>query len=118
MTSILGAKLHAGTTMPATAAELISNFDKIFDCLNSFSPRSPKLHRQGMSNDTIHKQFLTGMLTFIKSIKVVDRSKNEDVTTSLKCLDGLCMTINGLLSLWAVLHDDESLPFLLTRRLN
>ena len=107
--------------MPASAAgtaELISNFDKIFDCLNSSSPRSPKLYRQGMSNDTIHKQFLTEMLTFIKSIKVVDRSKNEDVTTSLKCLDGLCMTINGLLSLWAVLHDDESLPFLLTRRLN
>jgi hypothetical protein len=110
--------------MPSNAAgtaELISNFDQLFDCLNSSSPKSPKLHRQGISNDTIHKQFLTEMLTFIKSIKVVptekNRSNREDVTTNLKCLDGLRMTINGILSLWTVLHN-KSLKFLLTSRLN
>jgi hypothetical protein len=99
--------------MPSSAAgtaELISNFDQLFDCLNSSSPKSPKLHRQGISNDTIHKQFLTEMLTFIKSIKVLNRSNREDVTTNLKCLDYLCMTINGILSLWTVLHN-ESLKF-------
>ncbi len=107
--------------LPATAAgtaELISNFDKIFDCLNSSSINNPKCHRRAISENSIHHEFLTDMLKFILSIKVVNRTTQEDVTNKLKCLKGLCLTINSVLSLWSVLKEEESLDFLLTRRLN
>lgn len=58
------------------------------------------------------------MLTFVKSIKVVKPANKLDVTCYLKCLNGLCKTINAKLSLWEVLHEQQSLQFLLTRRLN
>ena len=45
------------------------------------------------------------MLKFIQSIKVFNQTKQEDVANKLKCLKGLCLTINSVLSL-------------LTRRLN
>ena len=107
--------------LPATAAgtaELISNFDKIFDCLNSSLLNSPKCHRRAISENSIHHEFLTDMLKFIQCIKVVKRTTQEDVTNKLKCLKGLCLTINSVLSLWSVLKEEESLDFLLTRRLN
>jgi hypothetical protein len=58
------------------------------------------------------------MLTFVKSIKVVKPANKLDVTCYLKCLNGLCTTINAILSLWEVLREQQSLQFLLTRRLN
>ena len=51
--------------LPATAAgtaELISNFDKIFDWLNSSLLNSPKCHRRAISENSIHHEFLTDML--------------------------------------------------------
>ena len=107
--------------LPAAAAgstELISNFDKIFDCLNSSSLNSPKCHQQAISENSIHHEFLADMLKFIQSIKVVNRTTGEDVTNKLKCLKGLCLTTNSFLSLWSVLKEEKSLDFLLTRRLN
>ena len=53
----------------------------------------------------------------IQSIKVVNPATQEDATNYLKCLDGLCITINGVQSLWAMLSQ-EKFHFLLTRRLN
>ena len=58
------------------------------------------------------------MVKFIQSIKVVNRSTQVDVTNQLKCLNGPCLTIDSVLSLWSVLKEEESLEFLLTRRLN
>jgi hypothetical protein len=110
--------LNALPAAAAGTAELISNFDKIFDCLNSSSKNDPKCHRQAISEKSIHHQFLKDMLQFIKSIKVVNRNTQEDVTNKLKCLKGLCLTINSVLSLWSQLKEEESLDFLLTRRLN
>ena len=101
----------------AGAAELVSNFDNIFDCLNSSSTKGPKIFRQAISEHSNHKNFLTDMLLFIQSIKVVNPDNQKDVTSNLKCLDGLCLTINGVRSLWEVLQR-ESVGFLCTRRLN
>ena len=110
--------LNALPAAAAGTAELISNFDKIFDCLNSSSLNSPKCHQQAISENSVHHEFLADMLKFIQSIKVVNRTTQEDVTNKLKCLNGLCLTINSVLSLWSVLKEEESLDFLLTRRLN
>ena len=107
--------------LPSTAAdtaELVANFDKIFDCLNSSTLNSPKEHRRPMSDKSVHDKFLSDMLLFIKSIKVIDRASKEDHTNQLKCLNGLRLTINGVKLLWSMLHDKESIEFLMTRRLN
>ena len=102
----------------ASTAELVANFDKIFDCLNSSTLNSPKQHRRPISDKSVHHEFLSDMLSFIKSIKVVDRATQQDHTNNLKCLNGLCLTITGVLSLWKMLHEEDSIDFLLTRRLN
>ena len=81
-------------------AELISNFDNIFDCLNSSSLSSPKIYKRAVTKDSPHHQFLTDMLKFIAFIKVVDKQSGEDATNKLWCLRGLTMTLNGLQELW------------------
>ena len=85
----------------------LSNFDKLFDSLYSSSPKGPKLHHQAIPSDSIHKQFLIEIFALIRSIKVINHAK-EDITT-LKCFLGLCMTINGVLSLWSVLQGNTSI---------
>ena len=107
--------------LPSTAAGtavLVANFDKIFDCLNSSTLNSPKEHRRPITEKSVHHKFLSDMLLFIKSIKVIDRVTKEDHTNQLKCLNGLQLTINGLTSLWQMLHEKEGIQFLMTRRLN
>ena len=64
------------------------------------------------------QEFLERMLKFIKSIKVIDPSNQEDVTNKLRCLKGLQMTINGILALWSDLQKTHSRQFLMTRQLN
>ena len=76
---------------------------------------SPKCHQKAISENSLHHEFLADMLKFIQSIKVVNRTTQEDVFNKLKCLNGLCLTINSVLSLWPVLKEEESLDFLLTR---
>ena len=106
--------------LPSTAtgsAEFIAVMDKLFDSLNSSSLNGPKLHRRAVTKNSIHHQFFKEMIEFIQSIKVVSPATQEDVTNYLKCLDGFCITINGVQSLWAMLSQ-ENFQFLLTRRLN
>ena len=60
--------------LPCTAAgtdELVSNFDKIFDCLNSSTLNSPKEHRRPISEKSVHYKFLSDMLKFIKSKSLI-----------------------------------------------
>ena len=116
-TILMSVSLNALPQNAAGTAELVSNFDSIFDCLNSSSTKGPKIFRRAISEHSNHKNFLTDMLLFIQSIKVVNPDNQKDVTSNLKCLDGLCLTINGVLSLWEVLQR-ESVGFLCTRRLN
>lgn len=96
-------QLSLGALPPAAAgtAELLSNFDIIFDGLNS-SSLSPKVYKQAISENSQNLQFLANMQKFITSIKVVDQSSQEDVTNELKCLKDLQITINGALALWSV----------------
>lgn len=99
-------------------AELIAKFDNIFDCLNSSNLNSTKIYKRAMSKESSHHEFITDMLEFIKSIRVINRPTQEDVTNQLRCLKGLQMTLNGVLALWKHLSEDYALLFLMTRRLN
>ena len=67
---LMSVSLNALPQNAAVTAELVSNFD-IFDCLNSSSTKGPKIFRQAISEHSNHKNFLTNMLSFIQSIKVV-----------------------------------------------
>ena len=96
---------------------MLSNMDNIFDSLNSSSFNTPKKYKKPLSNDSPHHQFFTEMLQIIDTVKVIDKQGN-DVTSKLKCLKALKMTINGVTEMWKHLHEEESLKFLLTRRLN
>ena len=109
-----------GALPPAASgtAELLSNFDNIFDSLNSSSLSSTKLYKKAMTKTSPLQEFLERMLKFIKSIKVIDPSNQEDVTNKLRCLKGLQMTINGILALWSDLQKTHSRQFLMTRQLN
>ena len=109
-----------GALPPAAygTVELINNFDQIFDCLNSSNLNDVKPARRAITETSKHHELLTEMIKFVSSITVIDPTLNKDVTNRLKCLRGLVLTLHGTLALWKELHDNQSLKFLLTRRLN
>jgi hypothetical protein len=99
----------------ASPAELVANFNKIFDCLNNSTLNSPKQHRRPIRDKSVHHEFLSDMLSFIK---VIDCATQQDHTKNLKCLNGLCLTITAVVSLWTMLHEEDSVDFLVTKQLN
>lgn len=109
----------SGGLLPASAAgtaELVANFDKIFDSLNSTSFKSHKPHNRPITAESDHCQFMNEMHTFIKGVTVKDPTTGKDMTSQLKCLKALQMTLNGTILLWNSLK--SSITFLCTRRLN
>ena len=112
--------MSLGALPPAASgtAELLSNIDNIFDSLNSSSLSNTKLYKKAMTKNSPHQEFLERILKFIKSIKMIDPSNQEDVTNQLRCLKGLQMTINCILALWSDLQKTHSRQFLFTRQLN
>ena len=110
--------LGALPTSAAGTAELISKFDLIFDCLNSSSLKSPKLYRRAITKSSPHIKFMTEMCSFVSSIKVINPTTKKDVTSTLKCLKALKLTMNGTISLWNELRSQSSIKCLYTRRLN
>ena len=74
--------------LPAEAigtAQLLKRFDTIFGCYNSLSFRDSKMCRRPFTSESPHLgEFLSG-LTFIKPLKVLDKSSNDDKTKNIKC---------------------------------
>jgi hypothetical protein len=106
--------------LPSSAcgtAELVSKLDQTFDCLNSSTFNSPKGLRRPITHNSPHEKFFQEMLTFIPNIKVINKDTTKDVTSTLKCLKALRVTINATLQLWNQLKE-SGLKFLCTRRLN
>ena len=109
----------SGGLLPPSAAgtaELVANFDKIFDSLNSTSLKSHKPHNRPITAESDHCQFMNEMRTFVKGITVINPTTGKDVTSQLKCLKALEMTLNATILLWNSLK--SSIKFLCTRRLN
>jgi len=95
--------------------ELIDNFDKLFDCLNSSTIDSPKEYGKAFTGDEKQIKFLQDMLNFIKTIVVVD--KNGLRVKSVKCFKCWQITINSIIELWNTLQC-YNFPYVFTRRLN
>ena len=112
----------SGGLLPASAAgtaELVAKFDQIFDCLNSSSFKSHKAHNRPITKDSEHCVWLKEMCSFTKKIKVINPATGKYVTSTLKCLKALEMTLNGTLMLWnSIQSSHPSIRFLCTRRLN
>ena len=110
----------SGCLLPSSTvgtAELIDQLDKIFDCLNSSSFQTPKIYNHPLSSQSHHIKFMTNMCSLVGRIKVKDLASGKDVTSNLKCLNALQLTIKGTLQVWNSLQS-SSLQFLCTRRLN
>lgn len=109
----------SGGLLPASAsgtAELLAQFDQIFDCLNSSSFHTPKEANQPITSTSKHEQMMSKMKAFVQSIKVVDPKSKKDITSTLKCLKALEITLTSTMLLWKSIQG--SVKFLCTRRLN
>ncbi|CAB3980293.1 Transposable element P transposase [Paramuricea clavata] len=76
-------------TLPPSAtgtSELLSKFDKVFDCLNSSSFKAGKILNRPITSTSSHLQFMKEMIPFIASIRVINPQNKKDVTNTLKCL--------------------------------
>lgn len=109
----------SGGLLPASAsgtAELLANFDQIFDCLTSSSLHTPKEEFRPVTNTSQHEQMMSKMKSFVKSIKLIDPKSKKNVTSSLKCLKALEITLTSTMLLWKSIQG--SVKFLCTRQLN
>ena len=79
--------LGAISSNASGTADLISKFDDLFDCLNSSSLNSAKTYKKPIRNGSTHIKYITKMIKFIASIKVVDKQTNTDVTNQLRFFD-------------------------------
>ena len=73
-------------------------------------------HKRPITAESDHCQFMNEMRTFMKGITVINPTTGKDVTSQLKCLKALEMTLNATILLWNSLK--SSIKFLCTRRLN
>jgi hypothetical protein len=97
-------------------AELLFQFDSIFDCVNSSTIHSTKKLKCAMSDATSHQNFIKDSIKFIRSLEVLDGV--NIVTGRIKCLQGWLVTLNAILQIWEHLKTMHDFKFLLTRRLN
>ena len=104
-----------GNSLPPEAihtAHFIEKFDSLFNAFNSSSLNAPHKYRRAFSITSGHQEFLSECLKWLSEVK------HNGKHSSLPCLEGWKLSINSLISLWNHLHDDFSLEFLLTNRLN
>jgi hypothetical protein len=92
-------------------ATFIENMDQLFNCFNSKSLSSTAKMRHAFTATSGHKEYLTKMVKWIKSIRC-------NTKRPLPCLAGWEMSINALLQLWDTLNTKYGVSFLLTNRLN
>ena len=95
----------------ASTAEFIENVDQLFNCFNSRTPTSTAAMRHAMSETSGHKEFLKSSLDWLQTLS--SKGKKQPY-----CIKGWQISVNALLGLWQVLHDDFGLSYLLTSRLN
>ena len=100
----------------AGTAEMVSKFDEIFYCLNSSTFNTPKELNRPITASSTHVQDMEEMIEYVKKIKVVDPANQKDVTSILKCLNALQITLKSTLEVWKSIK--ESATFLCTRRIN
>jgi hypothetical protein len=95
-------------------AEFVENFNNIFDLVNSNDTNLCKITETARESVLLTK--INNYLEFIKSIKVMAGKKC--VNTRIKCLKGWQISLNSILQLWPLIHEEQQFKYLCTRRLN
>lgn len=119
----IGTFIVAGTLPTAALGTMsfVEKFDEIFDFLNSSSKFSPKKTKCAYIASMEQREFIRNTIEFLKSLKVFGKSKKTgkvvDVTSTLRCIEGLIVTLNSVMQLFDVLKE-EGHEYLLTRSLN
>ena len=97
------------TSHAKETALFVETFDQLFNTLTSGNLRSSQKMAHGMSEKSGHKDFLLGMLDWLKTV--------QPHSAHLPCLSGWMMAIQSLLALWEDLHNNHGVKFLLTDRI-
>ena len=106
------------TSDALVTAEYAKKFDTMFDCFNSSEAYCTKVYRSSFSAKSKHRNYLLNTMSWLFSLRVSSLTTGRDITSQVKCFNGLRNNINALLLLWDDLHSNHGFRFLLTRRLN
>ncbi|CAK1597698.1 unnamed protein product [Parnassius mnemosyne] len=101
------------TAEAAVTANVVSNMDKLFDCLNSDTAdlRRGKIHATNMTLKSPHMSCFSDMKLFFQTMKFVGCSRQPP------SLDGWIWTINGVERLFTNMSKAHNIKSLVTRRL-
>ena len=95
------------------------NINDVFDAMNSSSLRDSNVCKRALTvtaNSPL-PDFRKSNLEWFKTVYVKTASGNN-VTKTIKCLNGWQISISAVLHLWDDLHTTSNFQFLFTRRLN
>ena len=108
-------------SLPAEAsatATLCENMNDLFDCFNSSTVGGTVHLRSALSEKSDHLDRLTALETWLKSVKVINRSTGKDVSSRFRCFNGWLQAIAALRKLWLTVTTLLDVKFLLTRKVN
>ncbi len=98
----------------SSTAEFVKTVDGLFDCFNSRNLYDKKALRRPVTDASAssHWSHLEECVSQLKALKVVGSNRPSP------CFEGWVLSINALKLLWSVVHDEHSVSYLLTSRLN
>ncbi|GBP36459.1 DNA transposase THAP9 [Eumeta japonica] len=99
--------------------EFIDTVDKLFDLLNSTNLYSPKTYKKPYRGGESQRSLLLEADRLLNSLIVRHKNNGEDVTTSIRFINALSITINAMMRLYDDLKKESGSNelHLLTRRL-
>lgn len=90
----------------ASTARFFKKIDGIFDCSNSSRKKTTKALRKPLKKNSPHEKFLEEALSWMKNVKFID---NDKEVKTIRCVNGLCMWLSGVLQMVKYLRQNYSL---------
>lgn len=107
-------------SLPGQATDtvnFINRVDQLFDILNSSQALTPKKYNAAFKASSFQFEFLLKCLAYFKRLEIKDKN-NVDITTKVKFINSLLISINSVINLYYYLRDNAGFQYILTRRLN
>ncbi|CAB3238210.1 unnamed protein product [Arctia plantaginis] len=98
-------------------AKFLMMMNNLFDSLNTSNLRNSYEYKRAYEGNESQKAFFKQMLSFFKDLKLKNPKNGNNVTSSVRFIDGFQITITSIM----LLFDDlrmEGFNFLMTRRCN
>lgn len=98
-------------------AKFVQTFNDLFDVLNSSTENNDEIpHKSAFKGDDWQIELLNNGAKYISNLTVKHNGKN--VTSRFCFLKSWPVTISALISLWNDIRADETVTYLMTRRIN